>query len=175
MYKLLSKYDPDVLLSAYAYQNYDLAPRHFKLVRNIRVCWVPQPYVPYTAEWRAHIHAAAKGWRESGCTFGYRPNILDGYAMPFDISDDIYDEFHQVWSGGTMDEYEVDGPNCSFATQGPFIYMLCRMAVHPVGGLRPRPGIQKNPIARRVGGQSRQLHRQRTQRIRRVALPLDGR
>ena len=131
MYNLISKDDPTVVFKVNAYKNYDRAPKGFKLPRNIHVNFVPKCFVPYTEEWRKHIHDCAKGWRESGCTFNYRPNILDGYAMPFDVSDDIYDEFHQVYSGGSMVYYFVDGPNPSFATQGPFLYMLARLAVHP--------------------------------------------
>ncbi len=131
MYNLMAKDDPDVVCKVNAYKNYNLAPKGFKLPRNIHVNFVPKCHVPYTAEWRAFIHECAKGWRESGCTFNYRPNILDGYAMPFDVSDDIFDEFHQVFDGGSMISYLVDGPNVSFATQGPFLYMLARLAVHP--------------------------------------------
>lgn len=131
VYNLISKDDPDVVYKVNAYKNYNCAPKGFKLPRNIHVNFVPKCYVPYTKEWRKFIHECAKGWRESGCTFNYRPNILDGYAMPFDTSDDIFDEFHQVYSGGSMVWYCVDGPNVSFATQGPFLYMLSRLAVNP--------------------------------------------
>lgn len=126
----MSAVEPEARIYAFAYKNYYHPPKGFKLSPNIHIGFVPRPHVPYTAEWRKLVHECARGWRESGCTFNYRPNIFDGYVMPEDVSDDIYDEFHQVYAGN-MKAIDVDGPNMSFATQGPFLYMLSRLCAKP--------------------------------------------
>ena len=130
MSDMMAAVDPEARIYAFAYKNYYNPPKGFKLSPNIYIGFVPRPHVPYTKEWRESVHECARGWRESGCTFNDRPKIFDGYVMPEDVSDDIYDEFHQVYAGN-MKAIDVDGPNMSFATQGPFLYMLSRLCAKP--------------------------------------------
>ena len=130
IYDLISPDDPDIRLTGLAYKNYNTAPAGVRLPENVWISFVPHCYVPYTPDFRKEVHDTARSWRESGCTFNYRPNLFDGYVMPFDISDDIFDEFHQVYSP-RMKSYDVDGPNLSYAMQGPFLYLIARWGVHP--------------------------------------------
>lgn len=130
LYELAAKDDPSVRVYGYAYSNYRNPPRLFALPENVVVSFVPSPKLPYDAQSRANIIGLIDGWRKSGCTLNYRPNLLDGYAMPEDMSSDYYDEF-QAMRSARMKCIDVDGPNMSFATQGPYLYILARMMVHP--------------------------------------------
>ena len=130
LYELAAKDDPSVRVYGYAYSNYRNAPRGFKLPENVMIGFVPSPKFPYNAKWRADILGAIGAWQRSGCTLNYRPNLLDGYAMPEDISTDYYTEF-QAMRKANMKSIDIDGPNQSYSTQGPFLYILARMMVHP--------------------------------------------
>ena len=130
LYELAAKDDPSVRVYGYAYSNYINPPRHFTLPENVIVGFVPSPKLPYDKASRKEVHGLIDGWRKSGCTLNYRPNLLDGYAMPADISTDYYAEF-QAMRSARMKSVDIDGPNASFATQGPYLYVLSRMMVHP--------------------------------------------
>ena len=130
LYELASKYDPSVRIYGYAYSNYINPPRLFTLPENVFVGFVPSPKLPYDKKSRTEVLGFIDGWRKSGCTLNYRPNLLDGYAMPEDISTDYFAEF-QAMRAAKMKSIDIDGPNVSFSTQGPYLYILGRMMVHP--------------------------------------------
>lgn len=130
VYELAAKTDPSVRVYGYAYSNYVNPPRLLSLPENVFISFVPAPLLPYTAEARQKVLGDAVKWQQVGCTLSYRPNLYDGYAMPEDISTDYYAEF-QTMRRGRMKSIDIDGPNKSFATQGPFLYILSRMMVHP--------------------------------------------
>lgn len=130
VYELAAKTDPSVRVYGYAYSNYVNPPRLLKLPENVFISYVPAPLLPYTAEAKAKVLGDAVKWQKTGCTLIYRPNLFDGYAMPEDISSDYYAEF-QTMRRGRMKSVDIDGPNKSFATQGPFLYILSRMMAHP--------------------------------------------
>lgn len=130
VYELAAKVDPDVRVYGYAYANYVNPPRGVKLPENVCIGYVPEPLEPFDAESRAKILGDMRAWQQVGCTLNYRPNLLDGYAMPHYIAHDYYDEFHEMRKAH-MKEIDVDGPNLAFGTQGPFLYILARQMVRP--------------------------------------------
>lgn len=130
VYDLAAKEDPSVRVHGYAYSNYRNPPRLVSLPENVVISFVPSPKFPYDTKSRNNVLGLIDGWAKAGATLNYRPNLLDGYAMPEDISSDYYDEF-QAMRRARMKCIDVDGPNMSFATQGPYLYILARMMVHP--------------------------------------------
>ena len=130
LYDLAKADDPDVKIHAYAYSNYRNPPRLFKLPRNVHMEYVPSPKFPYTPETKKVIFDRIHAWVASGATLNYRPNVLDGYAMPEDYSVDYYAEFQEMRKAH-MDYIDVDGPNVSYSTQGPLIYAMGRLMVDP--------------------------------------------
>ena len=130
LYELAAKEDPSVRVYGYAYSNYVNPPRLLKLPENVCIGFVPSPLFPYDAESREKVLGKIHGWQKAGCTLNYRPNVLDGYAMPEDISTDFYTEFQEMLKAH-MKAIDIDGPNLSFATQGPWLYCLGRLMVHP--------------------------------------------
>ncbi len=134
IYEIASKIDPEVRVYGYAYSNYVNAPRHFKLPKNVMISYVPSPMQPYSKSARKLVLGRINDWVKSGCTLSYRPNLLGGYAMPEQISDDYYAEF-QAMRQANMKNIDIDGPNCSFATQGVYLYVLARMMLNPTAKL----------------------------------------
>ena len=134
LYELAAKEDPSVRIYGYAYSNYVNPPRLLKLPENVCIGFVPSPLFPYDEKSREHVLGNIRKWQEVGCTLNYRPNVLDGYAMPEDISTDYYTEF-QAMRAARMKAIDIDGPNASFATQGPYLYALFRMMVRPDSSL----------------------------------------
>ena len=130
LYELAAKTDPSVRVFGYAYANYKKAPRGVTLPENVNISYVPDSDHPFDAVTRDRVLGGIRGWQKTGCTLNYRPNLLDGYAMPHEISADYYTEFQEMRKA-RMKRIDVDGPNPSFGTQGPFLYMLCRMMVRP--------------------------------------------
>ena len=130
LYDLASKDDPDVRVFGYAYSNYKNPPRGVTLPQNVNISYVPDSNHPFDAETRKRVIGGIHEWQKVGCTLNYRPNLLDGYAMPHEISTDYYTEFQEMRKAH-MKRIDVDGPNLSFGTQGPFLYMLTRPMVRP--------------------------------------------
>ena len=130
LYELAAEEDPSVRVYGYAYSNYVNPPRLLTLPENVFISYVPSPLQPYDAASREKVIGNIHKWQKVGCTLNYRPNLLDGYAMPEDISTDYYTEFQEMLKAH-MKAIDIDGPNKSFATQGPFLYILGRMMVHP--------------------------------------------
>ena len=130
LYELAAQEDPSVRVYGYAYSNYVNPPRLLTLPENVFISYVPSPLLPYDAASREKVIGNIHKWQKVGCTLNYRPNLLDGYAMPEDISTDYYAEFQEMLKAH-MKAIDIDGPNKSFATQGPFLYILGRMMVHP--------------------------------------------
>ena len=130
LYELAAETDPSVRVYGYAYSNYVNPPRLLKLPENVCISFVPGPLLPYDAASREKVLGNIRKWQEVGCTLNYRQNIYDGYAMPEDILTDYYAEFQEMRKAH-MKAVDVDGPNKSFATQGPFLYALSRLMVRP--------------------------------------------
>ncbi len=133
LYDLASKIDPNVEVHGYAYLNYIYPPVNTKLNPNIMIRLVPPaedlPF-PYHPKYKKEMFDLLRQWQKTGATLNYRPNILGGYAMPENYVRDYYEEF-QLMRECRMKTIDVDGPNTSFATQGPFLYVLSRLMVHP--------------------------------------------
>lgn len=130
LYDLAAKTDPDVRIFGYAYANYKNPPRGVTLPQNVNISYVPDSDHPFDAETRERVIGGIHEWQKVGCTLNYRPNLLDGYAMPHEISTDYYTEFQEMRKAH-MKRIDVDGPNLSFGTQGFFLYILARMMVRP--------------------------------------------
>lgn len=130
LYDLASKTDPNVRIFGYAYANYVNPPRGVKLPENVNISYVPDSNHPFDAATRKRVIGGIHEWQKVGCTLNYRPNLLDGYAMPHEISADYYTEFQEMRKAH-MKRIDVDGPNLSFGTQGFFLYILSRMMVRP--------------------------------------------
>ncbi len=136
VWKLASQIDPEVRIRGYAYSNYVYAPTKVKLPRNVFVAMVPPSTggFPRTPKMFQELHDNLQGWIDSGATLNYRPNIFGGYAMPENYVTQYYDEFQMMHKTG-MREVDIDGPNKSFATQGPLLYVMGRLLARPFANL----------------------------------------
>ncbi len=133
VWKLASQIDPDVKVYGYAYSNYIYAPAKTRLNRNIVISMVPPADAadfPRSPEIEQEITDNLQGWIRSGATLNYRPNIFGGYAMPENFVAQYYREFQLMRQAG-MQEIDIDGPNTSFATQGPLLYVMGRLMAYP--------------------------------------------
>ena len=132
MYDKAAKYDPNAVTIGYAYANYTFPPIGVKLHPNNLVQIVPPashvPY-PYTPRHKKELTEWAEGWRDSGASIIYRPNILNGYVMPENTVRDFYNEIMILMPA--LKGIAIGGPNASFATAGPQCYVAARIAVHP--------------------------------------------
>ena len=132
MYDKAAKYDPDVITIGYAYKNYPFPPTDVKLhPNNLILVVTPAGHIPYpyTPRHKKEMTAWAQGWRDSGASIAYRPNIFNGYVMPENTVRDFYDEIMTFMPA--LKGIFIDGPNASFATAGPQCYVMARIAVHP--------------------------------------------
>ncbi|MBR7130527.1 MAG: DUF4838 domain-containing protein [Lentisphaeria bacterium] len=132
VYDKAAKYDPSVVTLGYAYANYPFAPTDVKLhPNNLILVVTPSDHIPYpyTPRHRKEMKAWAEGWKKSGASIAYRPNIFNGYVMPENTVRDFYDEITSFIP--VSKAIMIDGPNDSFATAGPQCYVAARIAVNP--------------------------------------------
>lgn len=132
VWKLAAEIDPDVRVYAYAYSNYIYAPTKTKLNKSIMISNVPPSSAPFprTPEIERELDENLAKWAESGVRLNYRPNIFGGYAMPENYVSQYYREFQGHVKAG-MIRLNVDGPNISYATQGPLLYVMGRLLAKP--------------------------------------------
>ena len=132
VWKLASEIDPDVKVYGYVYKNYVFAPLDLKLNRSIMLSNVPPTAAmfPRIPEMVKDLKENLERWRKTGASLNYRPNIFGGYAMPENYVGQLYDEIRDHHLAG-MRAFDVDGQNCSFDTQGPVLYVMCRMPGDP--------------------------------------------
>ena len=132
VWKLASKIDPEVRVFGYVYSNYVFAPEDLKLNRSIMLSNVPpvEAMFPRIPEMVRDIKENLRKWQKTGASINYRPNIYGGYAMPENYVAQFYDEFQDHLKAG-MHRMDIDGPNCSFATQGPVLYVMSRLPAEP--------------------------------------------
>ena len=132
VWKLASEIDPDVKVFGYIYANYVFAPEDLQLNKNIMLSNVPpgEAMFPRIPEMVRDLKENLRKWEKTGASINYRPNILGGYAMPENYVAQFYDEFQDHLRAG-MKEMNIGGPNSSFATQGPVLYVMCRLPADP--------------------------------------------
>lgn len=131
VWELASKINPDVQVGGYAYMNYVYAPRHTRLNKNIIIGFVDDLPFPRTAEYQRKVNEEIENWGKSGASLYLRPNFfLSSYAMPELYYHQYAEQFKLAWSNGMLG-LDVDGPNNSWATIGPNLYVMSRLAVDP--------------------------------------------
>lgn len=132
VWNIASKIDPSVEVQSYIYKNYLFAPGNLKLNKNIILFSVPPTAAnfPRPPEMVRDLKQNLEMWKKTGATIEYRPNIYGGYAMPENYVSQFYDEFRDHRLAG-MQRMDIDGPNASFATQGPLLYVMCRLPAMP--------------------------------------------
>jgi hypothetical protein len=131
VWELASKINPDAKVGCYAYMNYVYAPRQTKLNKNIVVGFVDDLPFPRTPEYQQKVNTEIENWAKSGVSFFLRPNyFLSSYAMPEIYYRQYAEEFKLAYRNG-MTGLDVDGPNNSWATIGPNLYVMARLAINP--------------------------------------------
>ncbi len=131
VWELASKINPDVQVGGYAYMNYVYAPRQTKLNKNIVVGFVDDLPFPRTPEYQKLVNTEIELWGKSGASLYLRPNyLLSSYAMPEIFYHQYADEFKLAYRNGMLG-LDVDGPNGSWATVGPNLYVMSRLVIDP--------------------------------------------
>ena len=137
MHEKASKLNPDVKVVAFIYHRYTTAPTiDIELNENIVLEYVQWAdpwiqYFPVTDKAYEWLKDQWLGWRETGATLTYRPNMwLRGYAMPYvnmHQTGEYYQFLHKHGNEG-IDLAPVVG---NWATRGPGMYMMYRLQARP--------------------------------------------
>ena len=136
VWKIASQIDPRVEVQSYIYKNYFFSPQNLKLNKQIVFFYVPptEANFPRLPKMEKDLIENLSMWQKTGATIEYRPNIYGGYAMPENYVTLFYREFQNLRRAG-MSKMDIDGPNTSFATQGPLLYVMSRLPAKPDAGL----------------------------------------
>jgi len=126
-----SKIDPNVVVCAYAYANRSSAPIKTKLNDRVYVGVVPPVLFPWTDKKRADFRAQWDGWAKAGARLFLRPNYtIDGHNMPIFYARKFGQDFSYAAKRG-MIATDFDSITGQWGTQGPNLYVVGRMNVHP--------------------------------------------
>lgn len=124
--QLAAKYDPNAVVTGYAYVNYALPPLQTKLNEHVYIGMVPDVFFPRTPEEHKWVLDMWAGWGKTGCRMFLRPNYtLEGYCMPYLYMHQYADEFAFDAKHG-MIATDYDSLTGMWATQGPQVYLLAR-------------------------------------------------
>jgi len=124
--EMAAQYDPEVIVTGYAYVNYAPPPVREKLNDHVWIGLVPDSFFPRTPEEHKQCLDMWEGWAATGCKLFLRPNYtLEGYCMPFIYIHQFADEFaHHARHG--MIATDFDSLTAMWATQGPQQYLFAR-------------------------------------------------
>ncbi|MDD3694512.1 MAG: DUF4838 domain-containing protein [Lentisphaeria bacterium] len=131
LWEMAAEINPEVQVGAYAYMNYVYAPRNTKLNKNIVVGFVDDLPFPRTEKYQQLVEDEIKAWGDSGASLYMRPNfMLSSYAMPELFYHQYAQQFKLAYNNGMLG-LDIDGPNLSWATLGPNLYVMNRLVVDP--------------------------------------------
>ena len=129
--KLAKEVDPKAKVLGFAYANYTNPPRNVKLNPDIQIGYVGNLTYPWTAEKMDTVKRGFAGWAATGCTMKFRPNfMLDGHNMPIFFARRLHDLYHFALQHGLNNVY-YDSNIGQYAVNGPTMYTLVRMILHP--------------------------------------------
>jgi len=122
------KIDPDVRVVGWAaYGNYDEAPKHTKLNKDIVVAFVGHLMYPWQQKKINTFTKCWKEWKNAGATMILRPNfMLDGHNMPINFSRKFYNLYHMCLANGMIGT-EFDSNIGQFGGNGLNYYVMARM------------------------------------------------
>ncbi|MFA9478056.1 DUF4838 domain-containing protein [Phycisphaerales bacterium AB-hyl4] len=133
VYEMAREVDPDVVVTAFVYLNYFVAPDDVKLHPNIVLAFVPWggwwfPRDPREQQWlREQWHR----WSATGATLYYRPNYTyDGASMPHNYARQMADEMQFTYRNGSIGT-DFDTLTGQWAAQGTTLYLLARLHTNP--------------------------------------------
>ena len=133
VYELAAETDPDVIVTAFIYFNYFVAPTDVKLHKNIVLGFVPWdgwwfPRDPREDDWlREQWHK----WRNTGATLYYRPNYMyNGGSMPHVFARQMAEEFQFIYKNGAIGT-DFDALTGQWAVNGTTLYLLSRLHNRP--------------------------------------------
>ena len=126
------KVDPELKVSAYAYQSYFYAPRQTRLDKNIHIGLVPDLPFPRRKSHTAFLRNEYKLWAASGASLYLRPNNFNGgYCMPEVWYDEFADELKFLCDLGIYG-IAIDGyMRQMWATRGLDQYICARLLAQP--------------------------------------------
>ncbi len=131
--QIAAKYNSNAVVVGYAYMNYFAAPTSgVKLGSNIIIGFCPSSwFYPRSDEDQGWIKDQWQGWAKTDASLLMRTNyFLDGYCMPHIFTNQFSDEFQKASSNGMIGT-DFDSLTGHWATQGPNIYLLMRLQMHP--------------------------------------------
>jgi len=130
--QLAAEEDPEATVVGYAYVNYYPAPvTGIKLNEHVIVGLVPDLFFPRSSEEQDWVKQQWAGWQKTGARLFLRPNyMLQGYCMPHVFAHQFADEFLFCAHNG-MAAMDFDSLTGQWATQGPTLYLLVRLHLHP--------------------------------------------
>lgn len=130
--KLAVTNDPNATVVGWAYKNYYPAPcSSIALNKNIIVGLVPDIFFPRCMNEQQWVTEQWDGWAATGAQLLLRPNYyLDGYCMPHIFVHQFADEFQHA-AKQSMVGTDFDALTGQWATQGPNLYALFRLHLHP--------------------------------------------
>lgn len=133
VYELAAEIDPDVVVTAFIYFNYFVAPEDVKLNKNIVLAFVPWdgwwfPRDPREQQW---LREQWQKWRNTGATLYYRPNYMhNGGSMPHVFARQMAEEFQYFINNGTIGT-DFDALTGQWAVNGTTLYLLSRLHNRP--------------------------------------------
>lgn len=125
--------DPDVIVTAFVYLNYFVAPDDVELHENIVLSFCPWGgwWFPRDPREQVWLREQWHNWQATGATLYYRPNyLLNGGSMPHVYARQMGEElqyFHRQGSIGT----DFDTLTGQWAVNLPTLYVLSRFHNRP--------------------------------------------
>jgi len=133
VYERAAKIDTNVLVTAFVYLNFFVAPDDVKLHKNMILGFVPWgawwfPRDPREQQW---LYTQWEKWEKTGATLYFRPNSLyNGGSMPHVYAHELGEDFKFVMNHGCVGT-DWDGFNGQWAVNGTTSYLLFRLHNNP--------------------------------------------
>ncbi len=132
LYNEAKKVNPDVILAAYAYNNYSPPPRKVKLNDHIQLSYVPREMYPPTEKGQKVFEADWRGWTATGAKLVLRPNLTgNGHNLPISYVKWAYDSITFANRYDNMIGIMFDSLLGEWGTQGFSYYVIARLNVDP--------------------------------------------
>jgi len=133
VYEQAAKIDTGVVVTAFVYLNFFVAPDDVKLHKNIVLGFCPWggwwfPRDPREQQW---LYTQWDKWKKTGATLYFRPNsMFNGGSMPHVFAHEMGDDFKYMIKNGCADT-DFDGFTGQWAANGTTSYLLFRLHNHP--------------------------------------------
>jgi hypothetical protein len=125
------KIDTAAKLVGYAYANYAAPPKETKLNEDIIIMNVFPLWFPYTPKMSKAFRSNWKGWRNTGVSLYFRPNLLHaGANLPIFYARQFAKDFSFAARNGMIASM-MDSLLGAWSTQGPTLYTVTRIHEHP--------------------------------------------